>query len=152
MNDNPIPLADKDHKYQGIFDLCIESLSDSGSKEIKRDTVTKKSEYALAGVTEYYILDETGQHTAFYVLRQPGVYRSLRPTAEGVIRSTGLPGFQFRLTDLYHRPRLATLADDPVYQGFILPEYQAAKKQVKQEQERAERYAAKLKELGISLD
>ena len=53
LNTNPIPLRDKDRSYRGIFDLCIESLSDSTPKEVERDTVTKRLEYATAGVQEY---------------------------------------------------------------------------------------------------
>jgi hypothetical protein len=37
-----VPLGDKDRSYHGIFDLRIESLSDSSEKEVERDTVVKK--------------------------------------------------------------------------------------------------------------
>jgi len=43
-----------------------------------------------------------------------------------VIHSNVLPGFQFRLRDLYRKPSLETLAVDEVYQGYVLLEYQAA--------------------------
>jgi hypothetical protein len=53
-----------------------------------------------------------------------------------------LPGFQFRIADLYRQPSLIEMAEDPLYSDFILPEYLAEKR-------RAERLAAKLRELGI---
>ena len=56
-NDNPILAAPEDHNYGGTFDLCIESLSDSDSKQIKRDIEDKRLEYAQGGAREYYILD-----------------------------------------------------------------------------------------------
>ncbi|MCP3931452.1 MAG: Uma2 family endonuclease, partial [Bacteroidetes bacterium] len=57
LHDNPIPLLPHDRSYRGIYDLCVEVLSDSTEKIRKRDTVTKKKEYAQGGVKEYYILD-----------------------------------------------------------------------------------------------
>ena len=40
-NDNSVPLNRKDHSYKGIFDLCIEALSDLRKKDIERDTGKK---------------------------------------------------------------------------------------------------------------
>jgi hypothetical protein len=42
LHTNSIPIDNDDCTYQGIFDLCIEFLSDSTPKEAKRDTVVKK--------------------------------------------------------------------------------------------------------------
>lgn len=39
LNNNPIPLADHDRTYKGVFDLCVESLSDSSKEDVERDTV-----------------------------------------------------------------------------------------------------------------
>jgi Uma2 family endonuclease len=161
LNSNPIPLGDKDRSYHGIFDLCIESLSDSNKKEVQRDTVVKKQEYAAAGVTEYYILDESEHESAFYQLRQ-GFYVPL-PQADGVIRSRVLPGFQFRLADLYRLPEPPAMVDDPLYQGFVSPFLREERIRAEQAESRAEqaealllrervlsqRYAAQLRALGI---
>lgn len=57
LNSNSVPLGDKDRSYKGVFDLCIESVSDATRGETERDTVTKKREYAAGGVQEYYILE-----------------------------------------------------------------------------------------------
>lgn len=130
---NPIPLLDTARRYEGIFDLCVESVSASSRKEIERDTVDKRQEYALAGVQEYYILDERGIETAF--LRNVGGRFQPLPEVSGIIRSTLLSGFQFRRRDLSSRPSLERLALDTVYQGYVLLSYQ----QERQQREMAQR-------------
>jgi len=140
-DDNPVPMRDTDRSFRGICDLCVEALSDSTKAEVERDTIVKKQEYALIGVKEYYILD-WDERTAFYRRTPAGVYEPIPPDAEGGLRSQVLPGFQFRVADLRTQPSLESLAEDPVYRHFVLLKYQAVK-------ERAERYAAKLRELGI---
>ena len=125
-HENPVPWGDADHSYAGICDLCIEVLSDSKKSEIERDTKTKKAEYALAGVQEYYILDPNDKHMHFYVRTAPGQYNEIAPDVDGIIQSTILPGFQFRLRDLHLLPTLETLALEPVYQGYVLLDYQQA--------------------------
>lgn len=136
----------------------MESLSDSSRREIERDTVDKKREYAGIGVQEYYILDDRGRHTTFYRRTAWGGYATMELTGVGVIRSEVLPGCQFRVTDLYEQPTLEELASDEVYRGYIWPEYQAeryraelAQERAEQElaQQRAERLAAQLRALGV---
>jgi len=124
LHTNSVSLGDHDRSYHGIFDLCIESLSDSSQTEIDRDTIIKRAEYAAAGVQEYYILDENGIETQFYYLTPAGVYQPL-PRIDGVIRSQVLPGFQFRVQDLYKQPAPPRLVEDPVYSAFISPLYRA---------------------------
>jgi Uma2 family endonuclease len=178
-NDNPVPLHDSDRSYHGISDLCIESLSDSTKEEVERDTVVKKLEYAVVGVKEYYILDPDDE-MAFYRRNQAGIYEPIRPDAEGLIHSEVLPGFRFRIADLYAMPTLETMADDPIYRPFVLLKYQAEKQRAAMAQEqaemaheraqiaevraetaevraavelaRAERYAAMLRDLGIAVE
>lgn len=179
LNGNPIPLQDKDRSYKGIFDVCIESISDSTREEVERDTVVKWQEYAAAGVQEYYILDERGIETEFYRLAAGGVYVPI-PPVKGVIHSQILPGFQFRLADLYRLPEPPQLIEDPVYQAFVSPflraerlRTEAANRRAEAEQQRAEaerqraeaerqraeeanqraeRYAARLKAMGIAIE
>jgi Uma2 family endonuclease len=136
LDSNPVPLGDEDRSYGGIFDLCIESLSDSSQAEVDRDTIIKKLEYAQAGVREYYILDDQKTETAFFVLNR-GVYQPI-PPQKGVMRSTILPGFQFRISDLYRQPLPPAMITDPVYSGFVSPYYRA-------ERERAEQAEAELR-------
>jgi len=155
LNTNRVPLGDHDRSYRGVFDLCIESLSDSSQTEIDRDTIIKRDEYAAAGVQEYYILDERRIETQFYRLNRQSVYRPL-PQTDGIIRSQILPGFQFRVQDLYTQPAATQLVDDPVYSPFISPLYRAerlralqAETAAEQERERAEHYATLLKAAGL---
>ena len=151
-HDNPVRWLDHERSYHGICDLCVEAISDSEPSEINRDIKIKKSEYEFAGVQEYYILDPTNQHMHFYQRNAAGVYVEMQPDADGILRSQILPGFQFRCSDLNRQPTLEELALDPVYQGYVLLRYQAATKRAEREQRRAERYAAKLRELGIDVD
>lgn len=142
LNTNPVPLRDKDRSYRGIFDLCIESLSDSTQKEVERDTVTKRLEYAAAGVQEYFILDERQMETAFYQLAPNGVYVPIRPVG-GVIHSRVLPGFQFRLADLYRLPEPPELVADPIYRDFVSPFLRVERERAEREYERAEQEHAR---------
>ncbi len=160
LKSNPVPLELHDNSYKGTFDICIEALSQSAASEIKRDTVTKKAEYAAAGVKEYTILDGNKHLTSFYRLdTRQSVYVPIKPLKGGIIKSKMLPGFQFRISDLYHRPLLEEMITDPVYQQFVLPGYtkekearKKAEQRAKAEAQRAERFAQMLRELGIDPD
>jgi hypothetical protein len=136
-NDNPQPLLPLDCSYRGVFDLCIEALSDQERSGIERDTVIKKAEYAAGGVPEYYILHQNPAHQAFYTRTPAGFYTPIAPQA-GVICSRVLPGLQFRPTDLARRPELEALRDDPVYAGFVLPGWRADREQAATEARRAD--------------
>ena len=133
LNTNPIPLMPSDKSYQGIFDLCIEAISDSKQEDIKRDTEDKWIEYAKGGVKEYYILDGHDRYTAFYRLNKRGFYVPIKPLKGGIIQSTALLGFQFRIEDLLDRPSPDEMIKDPVYKSFVLPGYSKAKQQAETE-------------------
>ena len=136
-NDNFTPIRNADRSYRGVCDLAVEALSDSTRKEKERDTVVKFAEYAGIGIREYYILHTDEGNQGFYRLNESGAYESLQPVA-GVIESAVLPGFRFRLDDLDRQPALEDLAEDPVYQGFVLLKLQAMRAQAAQERRRAE--------------
>jgi len=138
LNTNPIILGDTEFSYKGTFDICIESLSYSRPKEIKRDTVEKKKEYEGIGVKEYYILDARRTETAFWRLNQKGKYQKIKPIRKEIVQSEVLPGFQFRISDLYRQPSLKEMAEDEVYQGYVLPFYQKARQEAETERQRAE--------------
>ncbi len=142
LNRNPVQPSYSDVAYKGVFDLCVESLSHSNKKVITRDTVLKKKEYEVIGVGEYYILDSIGRETSFFRQGKQGRYEHIKPV-NGVIRSGILPGFQFRVSDLYNRPSFIELADDKVYTDYVMPFYTEEKKKV-------ERMTEKLRSLGIS--
>ncbi len=163
LNDNPVPLFPRDCSYDGIFDICIEAISESNKKELKRDTITKKAEYAKSGVKEYFILDGNRRYTNFYYLNAQGVYVPHTPLRGDVIESIVLPGFRFRIIDLYQQPSPEEMINDPVYQEFVLPGYTQAKQRADEAEQRADeaeqrankaeqqakQFAAKLRELGI---
>ena len=138
LNDNPVIINSGDFSYRGTYDLCIEFLSYSSSKEVRRDTVQKKQEYEGAGVREYFILDPRGLETVFYRLGRKGKYAKIRPSADGVISSAVLGGFQFRISDLYRQPCLTDLTGDPIYRNYVMTEYQAEKQRAEQESLKAE--------------
>ncbi|OAD23805.1 protein containing Domain of unknown function DUF2489 [Candidatus Thiomargarita nelsonii] len=73
----------------------------------------------------------------FYRLGAKGVYVPIERVDEDLIQSSVLPGFQFRISDLFNKPSPEEMIDDPVYQGFVLPGYSEAKKMVQRAQRRA---------------
>lgn len=178
LDTNPMTYDEDDCTYSGTFDLCIESLSHSNLKEIKRDVVDKKKEYEGIGVKEYYILDARKSQTSFYGLDKNGKYKNL--DTKGIVKSITLPGFQFRISDLYRQPPLYELVEDDIYHDYVLSAYQKEKlradkekqradeaeqradkerqekekerQRADKERQRAEQMEAKLKELGISLE
>ena len=137
LNSNPVGLDMLDISYSGTVDFCIEILSDSNLANIERDTITKKEEYCLAGVKEYLIIDAKGRETAFYRLSNLGSYIHIKPV-NGIIKSEVLPGFQFRIVDLYNRPSQEEMSEDNVYKDFVFLSYQAEKKKVELANKKAE--------------
>lgn len=131
LHSNTVPLAAKDMSYRGVFDLCVEALSDSDKIQKERDTVVKKAEYAAAGVKEYFILHDSDER-AFYTLHD-GVYVPLPPGDAGMIQSRVLPGFQFRVEDLLLRPASEEMMEDPVYRDFVLPMWGRERAQLQRE-------------------
>lgn len=125
LNSNPVQWRDLDRSYRGICDLCVEALSDSTDDDIERDTVTKFTEYAQAGVKEYYILYAHGEPQEFYQLTPAGVYAPIPRQPPDIVCSSVLPGFQFRVSDLERQPSPEKMSEDSVYQGFMLPAFQA---------------------------
>ena len=127
LHSNPVSWGGSEQRhFAGVCDMVVEALSDSTPAEVLRDTEEKRRDYALGGVKEYYILDPDGERMRFYRLAADGRYAEIRPDAEGVVRSEVLAGLQFRLADLRRRPRLAELARDEVYSGYVIPELQVA--------------------------
>jgi len=127
LRSNPTPWRDTDHRhFGGVCDLIVEAVSDSTLTEVLRDTEEKKTDYALGGVQEYYILDPSGEHMHFYRITSEDSFEEIPPDDQGVIRSEILPGLQFRHSDLWRQPRLEALALDEVYSGFVIPTYRVA--------------------------
>ena len=123
LDSNPVKIDEDDCRYPGTFDLCIESLSHSNLRHVKRDTVDKKNEYEGVGVREYYILDAQKIETAFYTLNKFGKYYKIKPVEGNIIKSSILPGFQFRISDLYRQPLLDGLVEDEIYNKYVFPSH-----------------------------
>jgi hypothetical protein len=138
LTTNRITLHDDDRTFKGVFDLCVEAISDLTPKDVKRDVVDKKKEYEAIGVKEYYILDASDRHTAFYRLNDRGYYEPIKPIEDDVIQSSVLPGFKFRISDLYHQPLLEELVEDALYQDFVFPIHNQLKEELKEANQRAE--------------
>jgi len=149
---NIIQPEGKDCTFKGVFDICVESLSHADRNAVARDTIIKKREYENIGVKEYYILDAWKEKTVFYKRTERGNYAEIRPVRKDIIRSDVLSGFQFRISDLYKQPSLLSMAEDEVYQKFIMTHYQQERKLRKIATERAERMEAKLRKLGAALE
>jgi hypothetical protein len=130
--DNPQPLLPLDVSYHGVFDLCIEALSDHERRGIVRDTVTKKAEYAAGGVPEYFILHHDPAYQAFLTRTPAGVYVPIAPE-DGVIASRVLPGLRLRLSDLNDQPTPEAMRADPVYADFMLPGWLEAERRAEAE-------------------
>ena len=127
LDSNPVSWGATDQRsFAGVCDAVVEFLSDSTPAEVLRDTEEKRRDYALAGVKEYTILDPSGEHMRFYRLTEAGEYEAIQPDVEGVIHSEVLPGFRFRLADLYEMPELEELALIDTYRGYVLLKYQAS--------------------------
>ncbi len=95
LNSNSVPLLPDDSSYKGIFDICIEAISESDEEDIKRDTVSKRWEYAEGGVKEYYILDGYDRYLEFYRLNAKGVYMPIKPTKGALSNQRFCPVFNF---------------------------------------------------------
>ncbi|MDM8515776.1 Uma2 family endonuclease [Desulfobacterales bacterium HSG16] len=137
LDSNPVAIDGNDSTYSGTFDLCVESLSHFALKEIKRDTVDKKKEYEGIGVREYYILDARKSHTAFYGLDKNGKYKNI--DTKGIVKSTTLPGFQFRISDLYRQPPLDELVNDDIYRDYVMQAYKKEKQRADNAEQQAEK-------------
>ena len=143
--------------YKGIYDICIEILSHSKPQYIEKDTVDKKLEYCQGKIKEYYIIDQAKKHTIFYRLNKKGFYTQIKPK-NGIIHSEVLPGFQFRLNDIYKQPNNSVLMNDPVYQSYVEVELQQERKAkeaalalAEQERIAKERLEQLLRDKGIVL-
>jgi hypothetical protein len=112
-------------------------VSDSSSKEIKRDTETKFKEYEAAGVKEYWLLSYDKNILEFYRLNKWGRYKKVK-TKNGVWESKVLPGFRLRVDDLFKTPPLSELVDDPVYADFVFPKYQLERQAKLEAEQRAD--------------
>ena len=83
-----------DTQLNGPAELAIEIIS---TDSVLRDREDKFYEYQAGGVREYWIIDPRPkrQRADFYVLDDNNIYQPV-PAADGIYRSTVLPGFWLR--------------------------------------------------------
>jgi Uma2 family endonuclease len=86
---------------EGPADLAVEIVStESGA----RDRGEKFYEYEAGGVREFWLIDPIRQQTEFYLLGEDKLFHHLSPDADGIYRSTVIPGFWFRVAWLWEQP------------------------------------------------
>jgi Uma2 family endonuclease len=79
------------YKYlDGACDIAVEVISPESRTRDRRD---KFSEYAEAGIVEYWLVDEARTWAQFYTLDEDGVYEPMPLDAAGAFHSRVLPGF-----------------------------------------------------------
>ena len=79
------------------MDIAVEVVSDAASDR-KRDLVTKRAEYAAAGVPEYWVVDPAERQVLVLSLRD-GEYVEAVGREGDVLESIVLPGFEVDVTE-----------------------------------------------------
>ena len=92
---------------EGPADLVVEVVS---QESIRRDRVTKKSEYRRGGIREYWLVDPIQRETFFYLLDANGEYREAALDADGKFHSRSMPGLWVKPEWFWQNPRLKTPA------------------------------------------
>lgn len=87
----------------GPADMVVELISDDSVTRDRRDKLT---EYAAAGIPEYWLFDPRPrrQRTDFYTLTTEGRYQAIPPDADGRYHSQVLPGFWLDPAWLWQEP------------------------------------------------
>jgi len=91
------------NRLEGPPDLVVEVIS---KESASRDRNKKYTEYAQAGVPEYWLIDPRPrqQHASFYANTPSRDYRPIQPDREGRMHSTVLCGFWLREEWLWQTP------------------------------------------------
>lgn len=89
--------------FHGAADLVVEVIS-PGSRNRQRDTHEKFVEYERAGVLEYWLIDPHRKTAQFYVAGPDRRFKESPLDAEGIYRSTVVPGFFLRTSWLWQSP------------------------------------------------
>lgn len=89
-----------ENRIAGVPDLVIEVVSQDS---VHRDRVDKFDEYEMAGVPEYWILDNRPRRkwAQFYKLNAQGQYQKISVSPDGIFHSEVVPGFWLRLEWLW---------------------------------------------------
>jgi Uma2 family endonuclease len=91
----------KRHTYiDGAVDLAVEIISPDS---VDRDKSEKFSEYQIAGIREYWIIDPMRKTADFYELGTDKRFYPV-PLCDGAFRSTVVPGFWLKPSWLWEDP------------------------------------------------
>jgi Uma2 family endonuclease len=83
----------------GVADLCIEIVSE---ESIDRDTKEKVTEYEMAGVKEYWIIDPLKQQALFYRLQADSRhYQAIEPDSNSDYETLILPKLKIHIPTLW---------------------------------------------------
>lgn len=85
-------------KFWGIPDLVAEIISESDEE---LDRITKITEYAQAGIPEYWIVDPYARTVEIYLLHEDQYTLHATLTESDTLTSSQLPDFALSLTDLF---------------------------------------------------
>ena len=92
--------SDQEPKFWDQVELAVEVTSE-GAKNRNRDLVTKRREYASAGILEYWIVDTEQLKVTVLVLRGTAYVETGVLGIDDTIRSTALPGFEFPVAKVF---------------------------------------------------
>lgn len=93
--------ADKFHPDQMLFpapDLVVEILSITTEKT---DRTIKMKDYALHGISEYWIIDPMQQSVEQYLIEDSVYKLHVKLTQEGTIHAKAIEGYSIRLEDIF---------------------------------------------------
>jgi Uma2 family endonuclease len=121
---NAISPLGEERIFGGIYDVCMELVSDSTRAEADRDLIIKLAEYEEAGVQEYWILSDRATQLLMYRLVE-GVYEQVGSGWDAVWESEVLEGFKLRPEHVLTPPKLEMLMVDEVYRGYVQVHYHA---------------------------
>ncbi len=96
----------RDNTLEGPADLVVEIVSPESRV---RDRGTKRAEYELGGVPEYWVIDPDERRAEFYRRCASARFVEQLPDSEGVYRTPLLPGLALRLDWLWSCPPLAPI-------------------------------------------
>ena len=99
-----------------------ELIAEIAASSIAYDMYDKRRVYARNGVQEYLVAQAYEQRVDWFVLRE-GVYESLQPDTEGIMRSEVFPGLWLPVDALWAGDIAAMLR--VLQQGLVSPEHTA---------------------------
>jgi len=91
-----------DDRFIGAPELVIEIVS-PGEGNARRDRVTKRQIYSRHGVVEYWIIDPEQQSVEVYRLDEGILELQTTVTAHDELRSSALPDFACRASEIFKR-------------------------------------------------